>query len=55
VVEWNRGALLTDYEARLGERFPTFLETYTQRLMQTLGDTTPFFYTYKRILMWASF
>lgn len=55
VVEWNRGALLTDYEQRLGSRFPQFLETYTERLMQRLSTTTPFFYTYKRILLWASF
>ena len=55
VVEWNRGALLTDYEARLGDRFPSFLETYTRRLLAVLGDATPFFYTYKRILIWGSY
>ncbi len=55
VVEWNRGALLTDYEERLGARFPQFLETYTERLMERLSTATPFFYTYKRILLWASF
>lgn len=55
VVEWNRGALLTDYEQRLGSRFPQFLNTYTERLMRRLSATTPFFYTYKRILLWASF
>jgi len=55
VVEWNRGALLTDYEARLGNDFSKFLETYASRLVHTLSETTPFFYTYKRILMWASF
>jgi trans-aconitate 2-methyltransferase len=55
VVEWNRGALLTDYEARLGDRSPQFLEAYTKQLARALGETAPFFYTYKRILMWASF
>ena len=55
VVEWNRGALLTDYEERLGDRFPQFLEAYTDRLLRRLSATTPFFYTYKRILLWASF
>jgi trans-aconitate 2-methyltransferase len=55
VVEWNRGALLTDYEQKLGDRFPKFLETYTDRIVRTLGPVTPFFYTYKRILIWASF
>ena len=55
VVEWNRGALLTVYEERLGARFPQFLETYRQRLTAALSTTTPFFYTYKRILLWASY
>lgn len=55
VVNWNRGALLTDYETKLGERFPKFLETYTERLLRALDPATPFFYSYKRILMWASF
>ena len=55
VVEWNRGALLTGYEASLGADFPRFLETYTKRLSRTLSEATPFFYTYKRVLMWASF
>ena len=55
VVEWNRGALLTDYEERLGTKFPQFLQTYTERLLSRLGTTTPYFYTYKRILLWASF
>jgi trans-aconitate 2-methyltransferase len=55
VIEWNRGALLTDYESRLSSRFPTFLDRYTSRLVETLGNATPFFYTYKRILLWASY
>lgn len=55
VVEWNRGALLTDYESRLGEKYPRFLELYSERLLKALSTTTPFFYTYKRILLWASF
>jgi trans-aconitate 2-methyltransferase len=55
VVEWVRGALLTDYERRLGGAYPQFLETYTKRLLEKLGDATPYFYTYNRILFWASF
>lgn len=55
VVEWNRGALLTDYEQRLGERFPQFLEMYRERLSRALSTTTPFFYTYKRVLLWGSY
>lgn len=55
VVEWNRGALLTDYEQRLEGRFPLFLDRYRRRVIDTLGPATPFFYTYKRILLWGSF
>ena len=55
VVEWNRGALLTDYERKLGNRFPAFLEKYTERLVRALEPVTPFLYTYKRILIWASY
>ena len=55
VVEWNRGALLTDYEQRLGERFPEFLSAYTAKLLDMLSNVTPFFYTYKRIILWATF
>lgn len=55
VVDWVRGALLTDYERRLGNEFPRFLERYTERLIGTLGDQRPFFYTYKRLLMWGTF
>ena len=55
VVEWVRGALLTDYERRLGDRFPEFLERYSERAVAALGGARPFFYTYKRVLIWGSF
>ena len=56
VVEWVRGALLTHYEAHLTpERWEEFLRHYRERLRETLGDERPFFYTYKRILLWGTF
>ncbi|HVR39069.1 MAG TPA: methyltransferase domain-containing protein [Thermoanaerobaculia bacterium] len=55
VVEWVRGALLTDYERRLGDRFEEFLTAYRERVIDALGDARPFFYTYKRVLLWGSF
>lgn len=56
VGEWVRGALLTHYEALLpADRYQQFLATYREELRAALGDTTPFFYTYKRVLMWGSF
>ena len=55
VVEWVRGALLTHYESVLGNRFEEFLATYRERLRGALGEERPYFYTYKRVLMWGSF
>jgi trans-aconitate 2-methyltransferase len=55
VVEWVRGTLLVDYEKQLGARYPQFLEEYTKRLVAKIGDVKPYFYTYRRILMWGSY
>jgi trans-aconitate 2-methyltransferase len=56
VVEWVRGALLTYYEAQLTpERYAEFLTVYRERLLAALGDERTFFYTYRRVLLWASF
>lgn len=56
VVEWVKGALLTDYERRMpAERYAQFLATYTERLVAEIGEHAPYFYTYKRILMWGTF
>jgi trans-aconitate 2-methyltransferase len=56
VVEWVRGALLTHYRSQLAEdHFEELLTVYRQRLRATIGEERPYFYTYKRILMWASF
>ena len=54
VVEWVKGSLLTDYRKRLGdELYPRFLERYRERLMDRLPDERPFFYPYRRVLMWG--
>jgi trans-aconitate 2-methyltransferase len=56
VVEWVRGALLTHYEGLLdASRYAEFLTQYREELRTALGDTRPYFYTYKRVLMWGSF
>jgi trans-aconitate 2-methyltransferase len=56
VVEWVRGALLTHYEAALSpERFHEYLDVYRRELISQLGKERPFFYTYKRILVWGTF
>jgi len=55
VVEWVRGALLTHYEALLSpDRFADFVDIYRARLAEVLGNSAPYFYTYKRVLLWGS-
>ncbi len=51
VVEWVKGTLLTFYE----QRDRHFADRYRQRLMAAIGDQRPYFYTYKRLLMWGAF
>ncbi|HEY8514143.1 MAG TPA: methyltransferase domain-containing protein [Candidatus Binatia bacterium] len=54
VVEWVRGTTLTAYEQALPQGlFPLFLERYRERLLPRLPDTRPFFYPFKRLLLWA--
>lgn len=54
VVEWLKGSLLTVYARRLSdEMFRSFLEQYRERLLPRLSDARPFFFTFKRILIWA--
>ncbi|MBT8494727.1 MAG: trans-aconitate methyltransferase, partial [Deltaproteobacteria bacterium] len=55
VVEWVKGALMTSYGSLLDdELYQQFLSRYRQRLRDQLGEPEPYYYTYKRILMWAS-
>ncbi|MBY0278914.1 methyltransferase domain-containing protein [Candidatus Binatia bacterium] len=54
VVEWVRGTLLTAYESTLPPPlFVEFVERYRERLLPALRDTRPYFYPFKRILLWA--
>ena len=56
VVEWVRGALLTHYQAQLPpDRFEAFLSAYREQLHAVIGEVRPYFYTYKRILLWGTF
>jgi len=55
VVEWVRGALLTDYQKRLAPAdWERFLQRYRQLLIPQLADERPYFYTYPRLLFWAA-
>ncbi len=54
VVEWVRGTNLTRFRAALPtELFEAFVDRYRERLLDALGDRRPFFYTFKRILLWG--
>jgi len=50
VVEWVKGTLLTFYE----HQHPRFIERYRERLLLEIGRQRPYFYTYKRLLLWGS-
>ncbi len=54
VVEWVKGTLLTDYEKRMTPtQYAEYLDAYRAALMPQLDDSEPFFYPFKRVLMWA--
>jgi trans-aconitate 2-methyltransferase len=54
VIEWVRGTMLTPYESQLGpEHFANFVAEFRRRLFEVLKDDQPFFYPFKRLLMWA--
>jgi trans-aconitate 2-methyltransferase len=54
VVQWTSGTLLTDYERRLSpEDYARFVARYRERLLRRLEDTRPYFFTFKRILLWG--
>jgi trans-aconitate 2-methyltransferase len=56
VVEWTKGSTLTPYRDALppGE-YEEFLAGYTSRVVDSLGNAQPYFYTFKRVLMWGTF
>jgi trans-aconitate 2-methyltransferase len=54
VVEWMRGTTLTRFEKRLDpDAFTAFVADYETELLRVLGDHQPYFFAFRRILMWA--
>jgi trans-aconitate 2-methyltransferase len=56
VVQWVRGTTLTRVRKALppgSDLYDRFVERYTERLLATVGDHQPYFYAFKRILVWA--
>jgi trans-aconitate 2-methyltransferase len=54
LVEWVRGTLLTDYAVRMPDvLFEQFVARYRERLLGALGERRPYFFAFRRILLWA--
>jgi trans-aconitate 2-methyltransferase len=54
VVEWVKGTSLTRFRAVLDpDGWDRFVAEYRRRLRAVLGDGRPYFYPFKRILLWG--
>ena len=55
VVEWTRGTSLTRFRKALADDalFDAFVARYRQRLLDCLGEHSPYFYPFKRVLFWG--
>jgi trans-aconitate 2-methyltransferase len=54
VVEWTRGTTLTRFTKLLEPDLAgQFIDAFRTRVLEVLGDVSPYFYPFKRILMWA--
>jgi trans-aconitate 2-methyltransferase len=54
IVEWVKGSTLTRFKEPLGpDGWNAYVERYRARLLHELGDRSPCFYPFKRILLWG--
>ena len=54
VVEWVKGTYLTDFEKRMTpDAYQRYLARYRARLFEVVEDRQPYFYPYRRILIWG--
>ncbi|HQZ33213.1 MAG TPA: methyltransferase domain-containing protein [Ilumatobacteraceae bacterium] len=54
VVQWVRGTMLTRFQKRLpADIFEEFVTDYEVALLAEVGDRAPFFFPFRRILMWG--
>ena len=54
VVEWTKGTSLTRFFKRLpAELHEPFVDAYRDELLRRIGRREPYFYAFKRILMWG--
>ncbi|TAN20199.1 MAG: methyltransferase domain-containing protein [Actinomycetota bacterium] len=53
-VDWVKGTTLNRFKAILDDaEYENFLQEYHRRVIKELDDQSPYFFTFKRILMWA--
>jgi trans-aconitate 2-methyltransferase len=54
VVEWLTGSSLTRFREALDDAsYEAFLARYREAVLADLGDRRPYFYAFKRILLWG--
>jgi trans-aconitate 2-methyltransferase len=54
VVEWVRGTTLTRFERRLSPAmYRRFLECYEDQLLAEIGRHEPYFFPFRRVLLWG--
>jgi trans-aconitate 2-methyltransferase len=54
VVDWVRGTTLTRFQRLLDiDTYAAFVTEYEQRLVDVIGDRSPYFFPFRRILMWG--
>jgi trans-aconitate 2-methyltransferase len=54
VVEWVKGTSLTRFKMAMDEAaYERFVAEYRRRLVAELGERSPYFYPFKRILLWG--
>jgi trans-aconitate 2-methyltransferase len=54
VVEWVKGTMLTRFKAPLGpDGWDDFVAQFRERLVAELGQRSPYFFPFKRVLLWG--
>jgi len=53
-VEWVKGTMLTRFKEPLGpDGWNEFVEIFRERYVSEIGDRSPYFFPFKRVLLWG--
>lgn len=52
-VEWVKGTMLTRFKEPLGDRWNEFVDEFRARYVAEIGDRSPYFFPFKRVLLWG--